>query len=71
MFLVVTVRTGASQVSEVRPKANSIKPSQLEESPTAATNRSGSAHSGTTKKYNILTQVTLMINIEQMMNEAV
>lgn len=52
MFLVATLRTGTSQVSEARPKANSIKPALLEESPTPATNRSAAV----TKKHNILTQ---------------
>ncbi|XP_015245833.1 PREDICTED: dickkopf-related protein 2 isoform X1 [Cyprinodon variegatus] len=40
MFLVACVRTAASQVSEARPKANSIRPSSLEETPTPAANRS-------------------------------
>uniref|UniRef100_A0A4W6C8X0 Dickkopf WNT signaling pathway inhibitor 2 n=1 Tax=Lates calcarifer TaxID=8187 RepID=A0A4W6C8X0_LATCA len=56
MFLVAALRTGTSQVSEARPKANSIKPSLLEETPTPATNRSAAAHSGVTKKHNILAQ---------------
>ncbi|XP_030594839.1 dickkopf-related protein 2 [Archocentrus centrarchus] len=49
VFLVATLRTGTSQVSEARPKANSIKPGQLEEIPTPATNRSSTV----TKKHNI------------------
>ncbi|KAF7660425.1 hypothetical protein LDENG_00282050 [Lucifuga dentata] len=57
IFLVAVLRMGTSQVSEARPKANSIKPALLEEPPTPATNRSAGVHSGITKKYNILTQV--------------
>uniref|UniRef100_A0A3Q3KPB1 Uncharacterized protein n=1 Tax=Monopterus albus TaxID=43700 RepID=A0A3Q3KPB1_MONAL len=57
MFLVATLGTGTSQVSEARPKANFIKPALLEETPTPTTNRSATAHSGSTKKYNILAQV--------------
>ncbi|XP_004549478.2 dickkopf-related protein 2 [Maylandia zebra] len=49
VFLVTALRTGTSQVSEARPKANSIKPGQLEEIPTPATNRSATV----TKKHNI------------------
>ncbi|CAK6958547.1 dickkopf-related protein 2 isoform X1 [Scomber scombrus] len=56
MFLVATLRTGTSQVSEARPKANSIKPALLEETPTPATNRSATVHTGITKKYNVLAQ---------------
>lgn len=55
VFLVATLRTGTSQVSEARPKANSIKPGQLEEIPTPATNRSATV----AKKHNI--QVTAFI----------
>ena len=62
MFLVATLKTGTSQVSEARPKANSIKPVLSEETPTPATNRSTTAHSGVTKKYNILTQVINSLN---------
>ncbi|XP_012708185.2 dickkopf-related protein 2 isoform X1 [Fundulus heteroclitus] len=40
LFLAASVRTEASQVSEARPKANSIRPSSLEETPTPAANRS-------------------------------
>ncbi|XP_013863204.1 dickkopf-related protein 2 isoform X3 [Austrofundulus limnaeus] len=40
LFLVASVKTGASQASEARPKANSIKPGVLEETPLAAVNRS-------------------------------
>lgn len=57
MFLVAILNTGTSQVSETRPKANSIKPAGLEDAPTPATNRSTTAHSRITKKYNILKQV--------------
>lgn len=57
MFLVATLKTGTSQVSETRPKANSIKPALLGETPTPATNRSTTVHSGITKKYNVLVQV--------------
>lgn len=57
MFLVATLKTGTSQVSEARPKANLIKPALLEETPTAAPNRSATVHTGITKKYNILAQV--------------
>uniref|UniRef100_A0A672YED7 Dickkopf WNT signaling pathway inhibitor 2 n=1 Tax=Sphaeramia orbicularis TaxID=375764 RepID=A0A672YED7_9TELE len=57
MFVVATLRTGTSQVSEARPKANSIKPALSEETPTPATNRTAIAHSGITKKHNILAQV--------------
>ncbi|KAM9770123.1 dickkopf-related protein 2 isoform 2-T2 [Menidia menidia] len=53
IFLVASLRTEASQVSEARPKANSIKPGHLEGSPTPATNRS----TAVTKKHNILPQV--------------
>ncbi|XP_063331315.1 dickkopf-related protein 2-like [Pelmatolapia mariae] len=49
VFLLTALRTGTSQVSEARPKANSIKPGQLEEIPTPATNRSATV----TKKHNI------------------
>ncbi|XP_026160277.1 dickkopf-related protein 2 [Mastacembelus armatus] len=56
MFLVATLRTGTSQVSEARPKANSIKPALLEETPTPTTNRSAAVYSGTTKKINIRAQ---------------
>ncbi|KAG7221849.1 hypothetical protein INR49_017025 [Caranx melampygus] len=56
MFLVAALRTGTSQVSEARPKANSIKPALLGETPTPATNRSAAVHSGITKKHNILAQ---------------
>lgn len=61
MFFVATLRTGTFQVSEARPKANSIKPALLEESPTPATNHSDTAHSGITKKHNILNQVIVII----------
>ncbi|TNM85871.1 dickkopf-related protein 2 [Takifugu rubripes] len=57
MFLVAILNMGTSQVSETRPKANSIKPAGLEDAPTPATNRSTTAHSRITKKYNILKQV--------------
>lgn len=57
MFLVAALRTGTCQVSEARPKANSIKPALLGETPTPATNRSAAAHSGIPKKHNILAQV--------------
>lgn len=57
VFLVTALRTGTSQVSEARPKANSIKPGQLEEIPTPATNRSATV----TKKHNI--QVTSVISL--------
>ncbi|KAK2918873.1 dickkopf-related protein 2 [Channa argus] len=57
MFLVASLRTGTSQVSEVRPKANAIKPAVLQESPTPSTNRSATAHSGITKKHSIISQV--------------
>lgn len=63
MFLVAALKTGTSQVSEARPKANSIKPALSEETPTPATNRSTTAHSGITKKYNILTQVIFIIQL--------
>ncbi|XP_041837890.1 dickkopf-related protein 2 [Melanotaenia boesemani] len=53
MFLVASLRTGTSQVSEARPKANSIKPGHLEETPIPATNRSAVI----TKKHNILPQL--------------
>ncbi|XP_035516846.1 dickkopf-related protein 2 [Morone saxatilis] len=56
MFLVAILKTGTSQVSEARPKANSIKPALSEETPTPATDRSVTVHSGITKKYNILAQ---------------
>lgn len=62
MFLVTTLKTGTSQVSETRPKANSIKPVLLEETPTPATNRSTTIHSRITKKYNIFAQVTLILS---------
>lgn len=58
MFLVATLKPAEPQVSEVRPKVNSIK--LLEEAPTAAPNRSTTIHSGITKKYNILAQVRLL-----------
>lgn len=58
MFLVAALKMGTSQVSETRPKANSIKPVGLEETPTPATNRSTTVHSRVTKKHNILAQVT-------------
>nr|XP_019956709.1 PREDICTED: dickkopf-related protein 2 isoform X2 [Paralichthys olivaceus] len=57
MFLVAALRTGASQVSETRPKANSIKPGLVDEAPTPATNQSSTVHIGITKKHHILTQV--------------
>ena len=57
VFLVATLKTGTSQVSEARPKANLIKPGLSEETPTAAPNRSVTVHTGITKKYNILAQV--------------
>lgn len=66
MFLVATLKTGTSQVSEARPKANSIKPVLLEETPTPATNRSTTVHSRITKKYNILAQVTLIIMLSDL-----
>ncbi|XP_062243196.1 dickkopf-related protein 2 [Platichthys flesus] len=56
MFLVAALRTGTSQVSETRPKANSIKPGSVDEAPTTATNRSSAVHIGITKKHHILTQ---------------
>lgn len=59
VFLVTALRTGTSQVSEARPKANSIKPGQLEEIPTPATNRSATV----TKKHNI--QVTSVISLSE------
>lgn len=65
MFLVATLKTGTSQISEARPKANSIKPALLEESPTPATNRSATVHSGITKKYNILAQVILITELSE------
>ncbi|XP_054875904.1 dickkopf-related protein 2 isoform X1 [Poeciliopsis prolifica] len=52
LFLVAAVRTEASQVSEARPKANSIKPSSLEETPTQAANRSAPV----TRKQRLLPQ---------------
>ncbi|KAM6940333.1 dickkopf-related protein 2 isoform 1-T1 [Xenentodon cancila] len=52
MFLVASLRTGASQVSEARPKANSIKPGLTDETPTPATNRSAAV----TKKHNTFPQ---------------
>ncbi|KAK1886081.1 Dickkopf-related protein 2 [Dissostichus eleginoides] len=55
VFLVASLKTGTSQVSEARPKANLIKPALSEESPTPATNRT--AHTGITKKHNALAQV--------------
>lgn len=61
LFLVATLKTGTSQVPEARPKANSIKPVLLEETPTPATNRSTTVHSRITKKHNILSQVTLVM----------
>lgn len=58
MFLVAALRTGTSQVLEAaRPKANSIKPALLEETPTPPTNRSATVHTGVTKKHSILAQV--------------
>ncbi|KAF3852547.1 hypothetical protein F7725_005902 [Dissostichus mawsoni] len=54
VFLVASLKTGTSQVSEARPKANVIKPALSEESPTPATNRT--AHTGITKKHNALAQ---------------
>ncbi|XP_034086077.1 dickkopf-related protein 2 isoform X1 [Gymnodraco acuticeps] len=54
VFLVASLKTGTSQVSEARPKANLIKPALSEESPTPATNRT--AHIGITKKHNVLAQ---------------
>lgn len=59
VFLVTALRTGTSQVSEARPKANSIKPGQVEEIPTPATNRSATV----TKKHNI--QVTSVISLSE------
>lgn len=59
MLLVATLKTGTSQVSEARPKANLIKPALLEETPTLAPNRSAAVHLGITKKYNVLAQVIL------------
>ncbi|XP_035491844.1 dickkopf-related protein 2 isoform X1 [Scophthalmus maximus] len=57
MFLVAALRTGTSQVLEAaRPKANSIKPALLEETPTPPTNRSATVHTGVTKKHSILAQ---------------
>ncbi|XP_016890593.1 dickkopf-related protein 2 isoform X2 [Cynoglossus semilaevis] len=57
VLLVAALRTGTSQVSEARPKANSIKPAVLGETTTPATNRTTAVHPGTTKKHNILAQV--------------
>ncbi|XP_047221968.1 dickkopf-related protein 2 isoform X2 [Girardinichthys multiradiatus] len=53
MLVVASVRTEASQLSEARPKANSIKPSSLEETPTPAGNRSAPV----TRKHRLLPQV--------------
>lgn len=61
VLLVAALRTGTSQVSEARPKANSIKPAVLGETTTPATNRTTAVHPGTTKKHNILAQVILVI----------
>nr|XP_015799185.2 dickkopf-related protein 2 isoform X1 [Nothobranchius furzeri] len=51
MFLIASVKTGASQV-EARPKANSIKPAGLEETPAPAANRSAPA----IKKHRVIPQ---------------
>ncbi|CAG11480.1 unnamed protein product [Tetraodon nigroviridis] len=59
---------GTSQVSETRPKANSIKPAGLEEVPTPATNRSTTVHSRITKKHNILTQVIMHFSLRYLKN---
>ncbi|XP_054461167.1 dickkopf-related protein 2 [Anoplopoma fimbria] len=56
VFLVATLKTGTTQVSEAHPKANLIKPALLGETPTPPTNRSDTVHLGITKKYNILAQ---------------
>ncbi|KAI9525618.1 Dickkopf- protein 2 [Dissostichus eleginoides] len=52
--IIASLKTGTSQVSEARPKANLIMPALSEESPTPATNRT--AHTGITKKHNALAQ---------------
>ncbi|MEQ2187858.1 hypothetical protein GOODEAATRI_008953 [Goodea atripinnis] len=56
MLVVASVRTEASQLSEARPKANSIKPSSLEETPTPAGNRSAPV----TRKHRLLPQGTIL-----------
>ncbi|KAI4833479.1 hypothetical protein KUCAC02_016377 [Chaenocephalus aceratus] len=61
VFLVASLKTGTSQVSEARPKANLIKPALSEESPTPATNHT--AHIGITKKHNVLAQPCLPPNL--------
>ncbi|KAK9540486.1 hypothetical protein VZT92_002936 [Zoarces viviparus] len=56
MFLVTTLKTETTQVSEARPKANLIKPAWTGGTPTPATNRSDTVQLGITKKYNMLAQ---------------
>ncbi|KAM8843623.1 dickkopf-related protein 2 isoform 1-T1 [Synchiropus picturatus] len=56
VFLLTTLRTVTPQAPETRPKANSIKTVLTERTPTPATNRSATLHSGIPKKFNILAQ---------------
>lgn len=58
LLLVAALKTGTCQAADARPKANSIKPVLLDETPTPSTNRSTTVHSRITKKYNILAQVS-------------